>query len=82
MKKQLTKELPRVEKALKEVLKNWEDDHERFFIMHDTRYLDTIEQQWKEKEANKSQEKVKRVSVDLHCPGLSPYSYMAEMVRN
>ena len=62
IRKQLTKDLPRVERNLKEMLKCWEDDHERLFMVHDGRYLDTIEHQWKDKESNKNQEKLKRVS--------------------
>jgi len=61
LKKQLNKELPRIEKTLKEMLKSWEDDHERFFMVHDNRYIDTLEQQWKEKETSKTMEKAKRV---------------------
>lgn len=64
MKKQLKKELPRVEKELNAVLAKWEEDHERFFMVYDSRYLDTIQFQWTEKKMTKCTEKVKRVS----CP--------------
>lgn len=62
MKKHLKKELPRVEKELNAVLTEWEEDHERFFMVHDSRYLDTIQLQWAEKKITKCTEKVKRVS--------------------
>ena len=62
MKKHLKKELPRVEKELSTVLTEWEEDHERFFMVHDSRYLDTIQLQWAEKKITKCTEKVKRVS--------------------
>lgn len=62
MKKNLKKELPRVEKELKSVLEQWEEDHERFFMVNDGRYLDTIKLQWNERQATKCTEKVKRVS--------------------
>ena len=61
MKKQLKKELPRVEKELNAVLEQWEEDHERYFMVNDGRYLDSIKLQWSEKEASKCQEKMKRV---------------------
>lgn len=61
MKKQLKKDLPRVEKELDMVLEQWEDDHERFFMINDGRYLDTIKLQWSEMEASKCNEKLKRV---------------------
>lgn len=62
LKKQLKKELPRIEKELKAVLAQWEEDHERFFMVQDSRYLDTIQLQWTEKKLTKCTEKVKRVS--------------------
>ena len=61
MKKHLKKELPRVEKELKTVLEQWEEDHERFFMVNDGRYLDTIRLQWNERQASKCTEKAKRV---------------------
>ena len=51
-----------VEKELKATLSEWENDHERYFIIKDSRYLDTIESQWKEKNEIKEKEKLKRVS--------------------
>lgn len=73
MKKQLKKELPRVERSLCEMLENWEDRHEKFFIVLDARYLDTMKSQWKEKEENKGHEKIKRV-----CPC---YYYSCNIVQ-
>lgn len=61
LKKQVKKELPRVEKELNGVLEQWEEDHERFFIVHDSRYLDTVKLQWRDKENTKCSEKLKRV---------------------
>jgi uncharacterized protein YqgV (UPF0045/DUF77 family) len=69
MKKQIKKELPRVEKELNSVLAEWEEDHERFFMVHDNRYLDTIQLQWAEKKLTKCTEKVKRVS-STYCSGV------------
>ena len=43
------------------MLIQWENDHERHFVVHDNRYLDVIEKQWEEKNLHKEQEKVKRV---------------------
>lgn len=60
VKKQLKKELPRIEKELNTVLVQWEEDHERFFMVHDSRYLDSIQLQWEEKKMNKCNEKAKR----------------------
>lgn len=62
MKKQLKKDLPRIEKELNGILEQWEEDHERYFMVNDGRYLDTIKMQWTEQEANKCQEKLKRVT--------------------
>ena len=45
------------------MLSEWENDHERYFIIKDTRYLDTIEHQWQEKNEVKEKEKMKRVSL-------------------
>ena len=61
MKKQLKKDLPKLEKELNVILQQWEEDHERYFMVNDGRYLDTIRMQWNEKEATKCQEKMKRV---------------------
>lgn len=62
MKLQLKKDLPKVEKELKAVLGQWEEDHERYFVISDVRYLDTIARQWSEIEEQKEKEKIKRVS--------------------
>ena len=61
LKKQLKKELPRVEKELRGVLEQWEEDHERFFMVKDGRYLDTMKMQWEARETEKCNEKAKRV---------------------
>ena len=62
MRQQLKKDLPRVEKEIKAVLKQWEEDHERYFVISDVRYLDTISRQWAERDEQKVKEKLKRVS--------------------
>lgn len=54
--------LHQVERELKSVLNEWENDHERHFIVWDARYLDTIQRQWEEKNSTKEMEKIKRVS--------------------
>ena len=51
-----------MEKELKSVLEQWEEDHERYFVISDSRYLDTIARQWAERDEQKEKEKVKRVS--------------------
>lgn len=61
LRKQLEKELPKVEKQLKAVLLQWEEDHERYFVVSDTRYLDTMEYQMKERSQEREQEKIKKV---------------------
>lgn len=67
--KQLKKDLPRVEKELNAILQQWEEDHERYFIVHDSRYLDTIKLQWSERETSKCNEKAKKVSLPGYFPG-------------
>ena len=62
MRQQLKKDLPRVEKDIKAVLKQWEEDHERYFLIEDVRYLDTIARQWSERDEQKKREKINRVS--------------------
>ena len=62
LRQQLKKDLPKVEKELKKELEQWEEDHERYFVVADSRYLDTISRQWFEREEQKMQEKMKRVS--------------------
>ena len=63
LKQQLKKDLPKIEKELKTALGQWEDDHERYFVIADTRYLDTITRQWEERDQQKEKEKIKRVSL-------------------
>lgn len=50
-----------VENELKSVLSQWEQDHERYLIVRDERYLDTIERQWGEKRHLEEQEKLEKV---------------------
>lgn len=66
MKKQLQKELVKLERGLKSELKQWEEDCERYFIIHDSRYLDTIQTQWEETDKQKQREKMKRVRVIMY----------------
>lgn len=61
LRKQLEKELPKVEKELKTVLLQWEEDHERYFVVNDARYLDAMESQMMERFQEKEQEKMKKV---------------------
>ena len=68
LKQQLKKDLPKVEKELKTALEQWEEDHERYFVISDTRYLDTITRQWEERDHQKEKEKIKRVSLWLMMP--------------
>ena len=57
----MEKELPKLEKQLKAVLLQWEEDHERYFVVNDTRYLDTMEYQMMERSQEREQEKMKKV---------------------
>ena len=43
------------------MLAMWENDHERYFVVRDSRYLDTIQNQWEEKNEQKEKEKIQRV---------------------
>ena len=63
LRKQLEKELPRTERELKSVLTQWEEDHERHFIVHDARFLDLLEQQVEERCQKKEVEKLKKVQL-------------------
>ena len=47
------------------MLTEWENDHERYFVVSDTRYLDTIDRQWEEKNVLKEKEKMNRVCEPL-----------------
>ena len=62
LRKQLEKELPRIEKELKTVILQWEEDHERHFIIHDTHFLDVMEQQNEESSHKREKEKIKKVT--------------------
>ena len=57
----VTKKL-QIEKELRGTLIQWEEDHERYFLVEDTRFLDTIQEQWEERSSSKEKEKMKRVS--------------------
>lgn len=61
LRKQLEKELPRVEKELKDVLSQWEEDHERHFVVLDRRFLDVLEEQVEERTYKREKEKIKKV---------------------
>lgn len=52
------------------MLAMWENDHERYFVVRDSRYLDTIQHQWEEKNEQKEKEKIQRVGKMVfvsHC---------------
>ena len=63
MQKQVKKDLAKLEKTLTSELKQWEEDCERYFIVQDTRYLDTIKTQWEETGKQKQIEIAKKVSI-------------------
>ena len=42
-------------------MSQWEEDHERHFVVLDTRFLDLMEQQIKERSQKKENEKMKKV---------------------
>ena len=59
-----------IEKELESVLTMWENDHERYFVVKDSRYLDTVKNQWEEKNEQKEKEKMQRVGQMVlvsHC---------------
>lgn len=60
--KQIKKDLLKLEKSLTIELRQWEEDCEKYFIVQDNRYLDTIHSQWEESGKQKQIEKTKRVS--------------------
>lgn len=43
------------------MLLQWEEDHERHFLVNDQRYIDTIDEQWNVYNEKKEQEKLKKV---------------------
>ena len=47
LRKQLERDLPKLEKELKSVLLQWEEDHERYFMVEDSRYIDAMEAKMK-----------------------------------
>ncbi len=61
LQKQIKKDLGKLEKGLTAELKQWEEDCERYFIVQDSRYLDTIQSQWEQTGKQKQMEKEKRV---------------------
>lgn len=61
LRKQLEKELPKLEKELKASLLQWEEDHERYFIVHDSHYLDALELEVMERLSTREKEKIKKV---------------------
>ncbi|CAI8041453.1 Protein regulator of cytokinesis 1 [Geodia barretti] len=60
LRKQLEKELPRTERELSGVVTQWEEDHERHFVVLDTRFLDLMEEQIEERSLKKETEKMKK----------------------
>lgn len=52
-----------VEAELQKVVKQWEADCGREFLVHDAHYLDTISSQWKHQKVEKEVQKALRVSV-------------------
>jgi protein regulator of cytokinesis 1 len=65
LRKQLEKELPRTERELRGVVTQWEEDHERHFVVLDTRFLDLMEEQIEERSQKKETEKMKKVLKSL-----------------
>ena len=61
MQKQVKKDLAKLEKSLTSELRQWEEDCERYFIVQDSRYLDTIKSQWEETGKQKQIEIAKKV---------------------
>ena len=83
-----------IEKELESVLTMWENDHERYFVVKDSRYLDTVKNQWEEKNEQKEKEKMQRVGQMVlvsHCihtaeggsngVGFSPYPHCRGWVK-
>ena len=61
----------------------WERDHERYFVVRDNRYLDTIECQWEERNEQKEMEKIQRVSKieSVTAKAIAPQSYQQNLTR-
>ncbi|XP_065183072.1 protein regulator of cytokinesis 1-like [Sycon ciliatum] len=61
LRKQISKELPKVEKDLRIVVQDWEASNKHSFQINDARYLDSIEMQWDSHAQRKEAEKTKRL---------------------
>ena len=61
------RELPKLEKELRAVLQQWEQDHGRSFVVRDEPYLDTMNGQWRDLKQQKEKEKELRVCHMVEC---------------
>ncbi|XP_031569575.1 protein regulator of cytokinesis 1-like isoform X2 [Actinia tenebrosa] len=58
--KVLEKELPKLERELKEDIEKWETDNEQQFLVNGVQYTDTMVQQWENMKLEKEQMKLER----------------------
>ncbi|KAK5619479.1 hypothetical protein CRENBAI_013864 [Crenichthys baileyi] len=56
----LQKSLPKLEKTLKVQIDGWEQEHSKDFLVNGQKFLDYVEQQWKEHHEEKEREKLER----------------------
>ncbi|KAM4734332.1 protein regulator of cytokinesis 1-like [Anableps anableps] len=57
---ELQKSLPKLEKILKVQIDTWEQEHSKEFLVNGQKFLEYVQQQWKEHHEEKEREKIER----------------------
>ncbi|XP_014888414.1 protein regulator of cytokinesis 1-like [Poecilia latipinna] len=57
---ELQKSLPKLEKVLKAQIDSWEEEHGKEFLVNGQKFLEYVQQQWKEHHEKKEREKLER----------------------
>ncbi|PWA30466.1 hypothetical protein CCH79_00015358, partial [Gambusia affinis] len=57
---ELQKSLPKLEKVLKAQIDSWEEEHSKEFLVNGQKFLEYVQQQWKEHHEKKEKEKLER----------------------
>ncbi|XP_027888736.1 protein regulator of cytokinesis 1-like [Xiphophorus couchianus] len=57
---ELQKSLPKLEKALKAQIDSWEEEHGKEFLVNGQKFLEYVQQQWKEHHEKKEKDKLER----------------------
>ncbi|XP_008410251.1 protein regulator of cytokinesis 1-like [Poecilia reticulata] len=57
---ELQKSLPKLEKVLKAQIDSWEEEHGKEFLVNGQKFLEYVQQQWKEHHEKKEKEKLER----------------------